>query len=76
MVFFPGAGLYPSKIGGDAGAAGHPAAPCTPAYFSSSMQSAYGPQGNFSKTNRVVVFCGRRVFAVAEWKLQEIIASL
>ena len=44
---FAGAGLYPSKIGGEAG--GHPAAPCTPAYFSSSMQSAYGPQGNFSK---------------------------
>ena len=41
-----GAGLYPSKIGGDGG---HPAAPCTPSYFSSSMQSAYGPQGRFVK---------------------------
>ena len=48
MLMFPGAGLYPSKIGGEAGGGVHPAAPCTP-YFSSSMQSAYGPQGNFSK---------------------------
>ena len=43
---------------GHHGGAGHPAAPCTP-YFSSSMQSAYGPQGNFSKQKyvRVLGFC-------------------